>query len=115
MFRQRLLAATKAGALVVDDPAKLAGMTPGEVQSAARDATERKMPGKYLLPLQNTTGQPALEALTDRSTRQALFEQSWTRTEKGDANDTREAILRLIDLRTRKANLLGYGRQGSGG
>ncbi|WP_242138962.1 M3 family metallopeptidase [Sphingomonas sp. TREG-RG-20F-R18-01] len=107
-FRQRLLAATKAGALVLDDPARLAGMAPGEVQSAARDATDRKMPGKYLLPLQNTTGQPALESLTDRGTRKALFDQSWTRTEKGDANDTRAAILQLIALRTRKANLLGY-------
>lgn len=107
-FRQRLLAGTKAGALVVDDPAKLAGMSPGEVQSAARDAAERKLPGKYLLPLQNTTGQPALEALSDRATRKALFDQSWTRTQKGDANDTRAAILQLIALRTRKANLLGY-------
>ncbi|WP_426263814.1 M3 family metallopeptidase [Sphingomonas sp. PWP1-2] len=107
-FRQRLLAGTKAGALVVDDPAKLAGMSPGEVQSAARDAAERKLPGKYLLPLQNTTGQPALEALSDRTTRKALFDQSWTRTQKGDANDTRAAILQLIALRTRKANLLGY-------
>ncbi|MDY7526065.1 M3 family metallopeptidase [Sphingomonas sp. 10B4] len=107
-FRQRLLAGTKAGALVVDDPAKLAGMSAGEVQSAARDAAERKLPGKYLLPLQNTTGQPALEALSDRATRKALFDQSWTRTQKGDANDTRAAILQLIALRTRKANLLGY-------
>lgn len=107
-FRQRLLAGTRAGALVIEDPAKLAGMTPGEIQSAARDATDRKLPGKYLLPLQNTTNQPALEALTDRTTRKALFDQSWTRTEKGDANDTRAAILQLIALRTRKANLLGY-------
>ncbi|MGY2736732.1 M3 family metallopeptidase [Sphingomonas sp. UYP23] len=107
-FRQRLLAGTKAGALVLDDPAKLAGMAPGEVQSAARDAADRKLPGKYLLPLQNTTGQPALESLSDRATRKALFDQSWTRTEKGDANDTRAAILQLIALRTRKANLLGY-------
>jgi peptidyl-dipeptidase Dcp len=107
-FRQRLLAATKAGALVVDDPAKLAGLSSGGVQAAARDAADRGMPGKYLLSLQNTTGQPALEDLTDRATREALFTQSWTRAEKGDANDTREAILKLIDLRTRKANLLGY-------
>ncbi|WP_277970806.1 M3 family metallopeptidase [Sphingomonas echinoides] len=107
-FRQKLLAATKAGAMVVDDPAKLAGMTPGAIQSAARDATDRGMPGKYILPLQNTTAQPALEALSDRATRETLFTKSWTRAEQGDANDTRASILQLIDLRTRKANLLGY-------
>lgn len=107
-FRQKLLAATKAGAMVMDDPAKLAGMTPGAIQSAARDATDRGMPGKFILPLQNTTAQPALEALSDRATRETLFTKSWTRAEQGDANDTRAAILQLIDLRTRKANLLGY-------
>ena len=107
-FRQRLLAATKAGAFVVNDPARLAGLTPGELQSTARDATDRGMVGKYVLPLQNTTGQPAMQSLTDRATRQALFNQSWTRTEKGDANDTRATILKLIALRTRKANLLGF-------
>lgn len=107
-FRQKLLAATKAGAFVIDSPEKLAGLTPGELQSAARDASDRKMPGKYVLPLQNTTNQPALRSLSDRATREALFNQSWTRSEKGDANDTRASILKLIALRTEKANLLGF-------
>ena len=107
-FRQRLLAATKAGAYVTADPARLAGLTPGELQSAARDASDRSMTGKYVLPLQNTTGQPAMQSLTDRSTREALFAQSWTRTQKDDANDTRATVLKLIALRTRKANLLGF-------
>ena len=106
-FRQKLLAATKAGAFVIDSPEKLAGLTPGELQSAARDASDRKMPGKYVLPLQNTTNQPALRSLSDRATREALFNQSWTRSEKGDINDTRASILKLIALRTEKANLLG--------
>lgn len=107
-FRQKLLAATKAGAFVVDSPAALAGLEPGELQAAARDAADRGQPNAYLLPLQNTTGQPAMQSLTNRATREALFRQSWTRTEKGDANDTRGTILRLIALRTKKANLLGY-------
>lgn len=107
-FRQKLLAATKAGALVLDDPAKLAGLEPGEVQAAQRDAADRGLTGRYLLSLQNTTGQPAMQSLTDRATRKALFDRSWTRTEKGDATDTRATILKLIALRTQKATLLGY-------
>ena len=50
-----------------------------------------------VLPLQNTTLQPALQSLTDRTTRQALFDKSWTRAEQGDANDTRATILQYHD------------------
>jgi peptidyl-dipeptidase Dcp len=107
-FRQKLLAATKAGALVVDDKTKLAGLNPGELDSAARDAKDRGLPGQYVLALQNTTPQPALQAMTDRPTREALFNRSWTRAERGDANDTRETIAQLAKLRTEKANLLGF-------
>lgn len=108
MFRQKLLAATKAGALVIDDPGRLAGLTPAEKEAAARDAKDRGLDGKAVLALQNTTSQPAIQALTDRATRQALFEASWNRAEKGDADDTRDTVATLILLRTQKANLLGY-------
>jgi len=107
-FRQKLLAATKAGALVLDTPEQLAGLGADGIATAALAAKERGLDGKYVLPLQNTTLQPALQSLTDRKTREALFDKSWTRAEQGDANDTRATILQLIQLRTKKANLLGY-------
>ncbi|WP_420139155.1 M3 family metallopeptidase [Sphingomonas sp.] len=107
-FQQKLLAAAKAGALVVDDKAKLAGLDDGAIAAAAKDASERKLDGKYVLPLQNTTQQPALQSLADRSTREALFMQSWTRAEKGDANDTRSTIREIAYLRAQKAQLLGF-------
>ena len=107
-FRQKLLAATKAGALVIDDSARLAGLTPADREAAARDAKDRGLQGKSVLALQNTTSQPAIQSLTDRATRQALFDASWNRAERADANDTRDTIANLILLRTRKANLLGY-------
>jgi peptidyl-dipeptidase Dcp len=107
-FQQKLIAAAKAGALVVDDKAKLAGLSDGEIAAAADAAKGRGLTGKWVLPLQNTTQQPALGSLTDRDTRRALFDQSWTRAEKGDANDTRAVIEELAMLRAQKADLLGY-------
>ena len=107
-FKQRLLAAAKAGALVVDDKAKLAGLSDAEIAAAATDATARGLPGKYVLSLQNTTQQPLLATLTDRATREALFNASWTRAEKGDANDTRQTIAQIAQLRAQKAKLLGF-------
>ena len=107
-FQQKLLAAAKAGALVLDSKSDLAGLSDQEVAAAAKAAEDRKMPGKYVIPLQNTTQQPLLVSLANRDVRQKLFEHSWTRTEKGDANDTRATITRLAKLRAEKAKLLGY-------
>jgi peptidyl-dipeptidase Dcp len=111
-FQQKLLAAAKAGALVVDDKAKLAGLSDAEIAAAADAAKERGLAGKYVLTLQNTTQQPALATLTDRATREALFNASWTRATKGDANDTRATISQIAALRAQKAKLLGFATWG---
>jgi peptidyl-dipeptidase Dcp len=107
-FQQKLVAAAKAGALVVNDKAQLAGLSEAEIVNAAQAAMARGLKGKYVIPLQNTTQQPLLTSLADRSMREKLFRNSWTRTEKGDANDTRAIISQLAILRAEKAKLLGY-------
>ena len=107
-FTNQLLEATKAGALVVDDRAQLAGLTDAELQAAAQAAEQRNMKGRWVLPLQNTTQQPALQSLQVRATRQTLFEASWNRAQRGDENDTRAVVQRLAELRADKARLLGH-------
>ncbi len=107
-FQQKLIAGAKAGALVLDNKAQLAGLTDAEIANAAAAAKSRGLAGKYVIPLQNTTQQPLLTDLADRSVREKLFHNSWTRTEKGDANDTRAIIAEQAVLRAEKAKLLGY-------
>jgi len=107
-FQQKLVAGAKAGALVVDDKAELAGLSDAEIANAAQAAQARKLKGKYVIPLQNTTQQPLLTSLENRALREKLFNHSWTRTEKGDKNDTRAIISELAVLRAEKAKLLGY-------
>ncbi|MBV8975889.1 MAG: M3 family metallopeptidase [Alphaproteobacteria bacterium] len=107
-FQQKLIAAAKAGALVVSDKAKLAGLSDQEIAAAAKGAEDRGLKGQFVVPLQNTTQQPLLVSLADRETRRQLFDNSWTRTEKGDKNDTRATIAELAQLRAEKAKLLGY-------
>ena len=107
-FNNKLLAAAKAGALVVDDRSRLAGLSDGDIAAAAQAAKDRGLDAKWVIPLQNTTQQPDLQNLTDRTTRQALFEASWSRAEHGDANDTRATIARIAQLRAQKAALLGF-------
>lgn len=107
-FNQRLLAATKAGGLVVDYAHQLDGLSPDEIATAAHAAAEKGLNDRWLIPLLNTTQQPALSALRDRQTRENLFNAGWSRTQKGDENDTRALILRLTALRARQAKLLGF-------
>ena len=106
-FTNKLLAATKAGAYITTDKAALAGLSDARLAAAARAAKDRKVEG-FVIPLQNTTQQPDLVLLKDRATRQTIFEHSWNRTERGDANDTRDTIAHLAQLRAQKAKLLGF-------
>jgi peptidyl-dipeptidase Dcp len=106
-FTNKLLAATKAAAHSSTDKPALAGLSEAQIEAAALAAKDRKQEG-YVLPLQNTTQQPELAELTNRATRQALFEDSWTRAERGGDNDTRATIARLAQVRAEKAKLLGF-------
>ncbi|HUD22039.1 MAG TPA: M3 family metallopeptidase [Acidobacteriaceae bacterium] len=106
-YRTKLLAATKAAAYTTTDKSALQGLTDAEVAAAAEAAKDRKVDG-YVLPMQNTTQQPVLVSLANRATRQAIFESAWNRAERGGANDTRDTIARLAQLRAEKAKLLGY-------
>ncbi|ATM78579.1 peptidyl-dipeptidase Dcp [Serratia fonticola] len=107
-FTNKLLAASKNGALAITDKTLLAGLSEGELAAAAQAASERKLDKQWLLVLQNTTQQPDLQNLQDRDTRQKLFEASINRAEKNDANDTRQTLARLAKVRAEQAKLLGF-------
>jgi peptidyl-dipeptidase Dcp len=106
-FSQRLIEANKAGALVVDDKAMLAGLSDADITAAAKTAADRGMPGKYVLALQNTTQQPILPSMENRALREKLFTQSIHRADQGGENDTRMLIAEVAKLRAEKAALFG--------
>jgi peptidyl-dipeptidase Dcp len=107
-FRKNVLADTDASAIVVDTKAELAGLPETDITAAADRAKERKLDGKYVLTLQNTTQQPALTYLQNRAVRERLFNASVQRGNHGGPNDTKAIVTRLAQLRATKAKLLGY-------
>ncbi|MGI8635942.1 MAG: M3 family metallopeptidase, partial [Segetibacter sp.] len=107
-FGNMLVSATKNGAVVINDSTELAGLPTGELAAYAQAAKNRGLAGKWVLPLQNTTQQPSLQSLRNRSTRQKIFEASWNRTERGDSNDTRSIVTRIAAIRAEKARLMGF-------
>ncbi|MEZ2345591.1 M3 family metallopeptidase [Terriglobus sp. RCC_193] len=106
-FINCVLAAMKEGGLQVATREELDGLSDVEIAEAAKAAKNRELEGFYLT-LQNTTQQPALASLKNRETRQALWQASLSRAEKGNASDTREMITRLAQLRAQRARMLSY-------
>jgi peptidyl-dipeptidase Dcp len=107
-FDQNVLAEVNASAVVVDSREELAGLTDAEIQTAADAASARDLPGKYVLPLLNTSGQPLLTTLENRALRQRIMETSLVRGSRDNEFDNREVLTRTARLRAERAQLLGF-------
>jgi peptidyl-dipeptidase Dcp len=107
-FTNQLLGAAKAGAVVINDSSALAGLSKSDMDAFQQNAKANNLTGKWQIPLQNTTQQPVLQSLANRSTRQNVFDASINRAERGDSNDTRNTITRLAQIRLEKAKLVGF-------
>jgi peptidyl-dipeptidase Dcp len=106
-FQQNVLKATNASAVVVDSASELEGLPAEQIAAAAQEAESRKLKGKWVLTLQNTTGQPVLAQLTNRALRERVFRASVGRA-NGGPNDNTAVAARLVKLRAERAALLGY-------
>ncbi len=107
-FSQNVLGEVNAKAIVVDDPALLDGLGEAGIASAAEAAKARDLEGQYVLPLLNTSGQPALASLTNRDLRLRIAETSLGRGSSGGEYDNREILSRVARIRAERAQLLGY-------
>lgn len=107
-FEDDVLAETNDGAVIIDNKADLNGLSENDIAAAAERARERKLDGKWVLALQNTTQQPAMTFLTNRKVRERLFNASVSRANHGGEHDTKFIVTRLAQLRAQRAKLLGY-------
>jgi peptidyl-dipeptidase Dcp len=107
-FSQNVLKGTNAAAVVVEDKAKLEGLSANAIAAAEQAGKERKLEGKAVIALMNTSGQPALASLDDRELRQKLQQTSVARGVADGEFDNRPIILETVRLRAERAKLLGY-------
>ena len=107
-FAQNVRNEVNERAVVVETREELAGLSEAETAAAARAAAERGLDGKYVIPLLNTSGQPALASLENRALRRRIHEASLSRGSRGGPYDNREVASRMLRLRAERAQLLGY-------
>jgi peptidyl-dipeptidase Dcp len=106
-FQQNVLKTTKASAVVVDNVGDLDGLSPEQIGAAAEAAKARKLDGKWVITLQNTTIQPVLAQLRNRALREKIYKASIGRA-VGGAEDNTAVVAEIVKLRAEKAKLLGY-------
>lgn len=106
-FSQTVLKGVNAAAVVVDNVAELDGLSAEQIAVAAEAAKARKMEGKWVIALLNTTGQPSLSQLQNRALRERIYKTSLGRGWGGEF-DTTALIAQIVKLRAERAELLGY-------
>ncbi len=106
-FEQNVLKERNASSVVVDRKEDLVGLSDNQAASVVAAAKAEHKEGKFVIQLQNTTGQPLLDSLQNRPLRQRIMEASLARNSKGGEFDTRKIVLRMAQLRAERAKLLG--------
>ncbi len=107
-FSQNVLKEVNDLAVVVDSADELAGLEAAAIEAAAKRASDKGLNGKYLIPLLNTSDQPSLASLQNRTLRQRIHNTSLSRGSRGGEFDNREIFTRMMTLRAERAQLLGY-------
>ncbi|HCE03261.1 MAG TPA: dipeptidyl carboxypeptidase II [Acidobacteria bacterium] len=107
-FGQHVLDEVNAAAVIVDTRDALAGLSENQIAAAGEAAAARELEGTFVLPLLNTSGQPALASLENRALRERIMTASLARGTDGGEFDTRDHVTRMAKLRVERAQLLGY-------
>src|SRR6266481_4748544 len=87
-FEQNVLKEKNASSVVVDRREELAGLSDSQLASTVAAAKDEKKEGKFVIRLQNTTGQPLLGSLQSRPLRERIMTTSLSRNNKGGEFDT---------------------------
>jgi len=107
-FSKNVLTEGNDLAVVVETEAELDGLSAGEISAAAAAAADRGLEGKYLITMVNFSGHPLLSSLKNRALRQQILENELVRAMRGNENDNRPVLVKMVQLRAKRASLLGF-------
>jgi oligopeptidase A len=105
-FSQNVLDATNEFEYVITDAVKLAGLPESAIVAARENAAAKGVEG-WRFTLQAPSYVPVLTYLDDAAVRERFYRAYMTRASAAP-RDNRELILRILELRRKKAAMLGY-------
>ena len=106
-FAKNLLADTNDLAVMVDDEKELEGLSPHQIAACKAAAEARGHADKWLIGMVNFSGHPLLGSLSNRALREEIMKNSLRKGARANANDTRDILLRMVELRLERAKLFG--------
>ncbi len=107
-FGQNTLAEVNDSAVIVTDKAELDGLSDEQIAGLAESAKSKGMEGKYRIALLNTTIQPLLPQINNRSLRERIHKASISRGSRGNQWDNRDIVAKVAKLRAERASIMGY-------
>ncbi|MDB4534501.1 M3 family metallopeptidase [Vicingaceae bacterium] len=106
-FGENLLAATNKYELHITNPDDLAGLPDGVIEAAAMTAKEKSKDG-WIFNLDYPSYVPFMTYADSSDLRKEMSFASGSKTNKGDGLDNQKNVLKIVELRHKRANLLGY-------
>ena len=107
-FSQNVLAEVNKFKLVIDNQADLAGLPETVIQAAAERAAQENMEGKWVFTLQKPSLIPFINYANNRELRKQIYDAYVNQGNHNDEYDNKEILKNILNLRVRRAKLLGY-------
>ncbi len=108
LFSQNLLNETAGWTLTIDNPEDLEGLSEDFIADAAQRAADAGQQGKWIVGLDNPSVMPFLTSSARRDLRIKVLDAYSNRCNNNNEFDNKEVVSRIIDLKLKKAQLLGY-------
>ena len=108
-FSQNALVETAAYTLVIENEADLAGLTEGQIAEAAARAKKAGQEGKWFFGLDNPSVMPFLANAQNRELRKQILTAYLNRCNNNNENDNKDIIKKLVELRLKRAQIMGAG------
>lgn len=107
-FGQNVVAETNAYQLFITDENELAGLPESAKTAAKEEAAAAGRPDAWLFTPKRTSFTPVLQYCENRNLRRELLHAYTTRGNHDNDNDNKAVIVRTMQLRVEKAQLMGY-------
>ena len=107
-FSQNLLHDTNNSYVIVDKVSELPGLPQANVEQAASLAEKIGQKGKYAFNMQRASCNPVLQYCSNRELRRKVYLMYNDRCNHGDEYDNKDICRQIVELRMKKANLMGY-------
>ena len=107
-FGENLLAETNDFTLVIEDEKDLSGLPESVKATAAETAKEQGLEGKWVFTLQKPSLIPFITYAENRENREYLFKGYIERGNNNNEHDNKAIVSEIVNLRLRRANMLGY-------